>query len=69
MRFKDFWVSKQGVDEPILLKGFSDGEHQLLHTLGLCLLFRNTKACSKRARDPFQPQLAITIYLAIARML
>ena len=43
-RFKDFWVTKTTVDKPILLKSFSDGEHQLLHTLGLCLLFKNTQS-------------------------
>jgi restriction system-associated AAA family ATPase len=44
MRFKDFWVTKADVDEPVLLKSFSDGEHQLLHTLGLCLLLKNTQS-------------------------
>jgi restriction system-associated AAA family ATPase len=44
MRFKHFWVTKSDVDEPVLLKGFSDGEHQLLHTLGLCLLFKKTES-------------------------
>ena len=44
MRFKDFWVTKTDVNEPILLKSFSDGEHQLLHTLGLCRLFKNTQS-------------------------
>lgn len=42
MRFKHFYFSKHGVRKPMLLKELSDGEHQLLHTLGLCLLFRNT---------------------------
>lgn len=44
MRFKDFYFSKQGVQKPMLLKELSDGEHQLLHSLGLCLLFRNTNS-------------------------
>lgn len=44
MRFKNFWVTKTDVREPVLLKSFSDGEHQLLHTLGLCLLFKNTQS-------------------------
>ncbi|WP_298393909.1 restriction system-associated AAA family ATPase [uncultured Azonexus sp.] len=30
------------VSETVMLKELSDGEHQLLHSLGLCLLFRNT---------------------------
>lgn len=44
MRFKNFLVTKTDVDNPVLLKSFSDGEHQLLHTLGLCLLFKNTQS-------------------------
>ncbi|MES9905756.1 MAG: restriction system-associated AAA family ATPase [Sedimenticola sp.] len=44
MRFKNFWVSKKDIDQPVLLKSLSDGEHQLLHTLGLCLLFKNTNS-------------------------
>lgn len=44
MRIKNFWVSKTELTEPVLLKSFSDGEHQLLHTLGLCLLFRDTNS-------------------------
>ncbi|MCA9816692.1 MAG: restriction system-associated AAA family ATPase [Cyanobacteria bacterium HKST-UBA01] len=44
IRFKDFWLKKKGVAKPVLLKSFSDGEHQLLHTLGLCLLFKHTNS-------------------------
>lgn len=44
MRFKNFYVSKQGVEKPMTLKELSDGEHQLLHSLGLCLLFRDTNS-------------------------
>ncbi len=44
MRFKNFYFTKQGVEQPMLLKELSDGEHQLLHSLGLCLLFRNTNS-------------------------
>ncbi|UBF30781.1 restriction system-associated AAA family ATPase (plasmid) [Kovacikia minuta CCNUW1] len=44
IRFKNFWLTKTDVPEPVLLKSFSDGEHQLLHTLGLCLLFKNTNS-------------------------
>jgi restriction system-associated AAA family ATPase len=43
-RIKHFWVNKVGVTEPVLLKGFSDGEHQLMHTIGLCLLFKDTNS-------------------------
>ncbi|MHA6572605.1 restriction system-associated AAA family ATPase [Pseudomonas yamanorum] len=44
MRFKFVRFSKQGVAQPVMLKELSDGEHQLLHSLGLCLLFRNTNS-------------------------
>lgn len=44
MRFKNFYFTKQGLEKPMLLKELSDGEHQLLHSLGLCLLFRNTNS-------------------------
>lgn len=44
MRFKNFYFTKQGVRQPMLLKELSDGEHQLLHSLGLCLLFRDTNS-------------------------
>ncbi len=44
MRFKHFWLTKTDVSEPVLLKSLSDGEHQLLHALGLCLLFKDTQS-------------------------
>lgn len=44
MRFKFVQFSKQGVMQPIMLKELSDGEHQLIHSLGLCLLFRGTNS-------------------------
>ena len=44
MRFKFVRFTKQGVAEPMMLKELSDGEHQLLHSLGLCLLFRETNS-------------------------
>lgn len=44
MRFKLVRFSKQGVAQPMLLKELSDGEHQLLHSLGMCLLFRETNS-------------------------
>ena len=43
-RFKDSRLIKTGVKERIYLKNLSDGEHQLLHTIGLCLLFRHKPA-------------------------
>lgn len=42
--FKFVRFSKKGVEQPMMLKELSDGEHQLLHSLGLCLLFRNTNS-------------------------
>ena len=44
MRFKFVRFTKQGVAAPMMLKELSDGEHQLLHSLGLCLLFRETNS-------------------------
>jgi len=44
MRFKFVRFAKQGVAEPMMLKELSDGEHQLLHSLGMCLLFRETNS-------------------------
>lgn len=44
MRIKNFYFTKRGVEKPMLLKELSDGEHQLLHSLGLCLLFRDTNS-------------------------
>jgi len=43
MRFKFVKFRKTDVNEPVMLKNLSDGEHQLLHTIGLCLLFKNTQ--------------------------
>lgn len=44
MRFKFVKFSKDGVDKPVMLKNLSDGEHQLMHSLGMCLLFGNTNS-------------------------
>jgi restriction system-associated AAA family ATPase len=44
MRFKFVRFTKKGVAMPMMLKELSDGEHQLLHSLGLCLLFRDTNS-------------------------
>jgi len=41
VQFKDLVLHKQGVAAPVYAKALSDGEHQFLQTLGLCLLFRN----------------------------
>lgn len=44
MRFNFVLFTKQGATQPMMLKELSDGEHQLLHSLGLCLLFRDTNS-------------------------
>ncbi len=44
IRFEDLVLFKQGVTDPVYAKSLSDGEHQFLHTLGLCLLFKDKNA-------------------------
>ena len=44
IRFEDLILLKEGVTAPVYAKSLSDGEHQFLHTLGLCLLFKNKNA-------------------------
>ena len=44
LRFKDFKIQKKKLKKAIYTKALSDGEHQFLHALGLCLLFRNKRA-------------------------
>lgn len=44
IRFKDFHIKKEGLIETIFTKALSDGEHQFLHSLGLCLLFKDTRS-------------------------
>lgn len=41
MRFKELLIKKSGLNDYILSKSLSDGEHQFLHSLGLCLLYRD----------------------------
>jgi restriction system-associated AAA family ATPase len=41
IRFKNLWIKKKGLNKPLFTKELSDGEHQFLHSLGLCLLFKN----------------------------
>lgn len=43
LRFKYLKIKKTNLDKTIYTKELSDGEHQLLHTLGLCLLYRNER--------------------------
>ncbi|REC62354.1 ABC transporter [Chryseobacterium pennae] len=44
MRFKDFTVKKKGAVNEILSKSLSDGEHQFLHAMGICLLFKDSNS-------------------------
>lgn len=41
IRFKNLWIKKKGLAKSLFTKELSDGEHQFLHSLGLCLLFKN----------------------------
>lgn len=41
-RFKNFWIRKKNLPHKILSKSLSDGENQLLHVLGMCLLYKDT---------------------------
>jgi restriction system-associated AAA family ATPase len=43
-RFKEGELIKEGVCETLYVKSLSDGEHQLLFTIGLCLLYRHESA-------------------------
>jgi len=42
--FKDFWIEKEGLDDTILSRSLSDGEHQFMHTIGIGLLYRGTSS-------------------------
>lgn len=44
IRFKDVAFRKKGLNEPLFTKSLSDGEYQFLHSIGLCLLFRDTNS-------------------------
>jgi restriction system-associated AAA family ATPase len=41
-RIKDFTVYKKGASKTLLTKSLSDGEHQYLHTMGICMLLRKS---------------------------
>lgn len=41
MHIKDFVLKKRGVKGIVEGKSLSDGEHQLMHSLGLCLIFKD----------------------------
>lgn len=44
--FEDFFVLKliNGEEKPLLLREFSDGEHQFLHTMGICLMLKERRS-------------------------
>ena len=44
LNIKNFKIKKKGVEKTIYTKALSDGEHQFLHSLGLCLLFKDTRS-------------------------
>lgn len=44
MRFKNFEIEKEKVDKGLLTKSLSDGEYQFLHSMGICLLFKDTNS-------------------------
>ncbi|MBM7420461.1 MULTISPECIES: restriction system-associated AAA family ATPase [Chryseobacterium] len=43
-KFKEVVLKKDKVDEVIYTKSLSDGEYQFIHSIGLCLLFRDTNS-------------------------
>ncbi len=44
LNIKNFEIKKKGLEKNIYTKALSDGEHQFLHSLGLCLLFKDTRS-------------------------
>lgn len=42
--FNLFKLKKENSKDKMLLKAFSDGEHQFLHTMGICLMLQNKSA-------------------------
>ncbi|WP_428740763.1 restriction system-associated AAA family ATPase [Tenacibaculum sp.] len=45
--FLDFYINKElktGKVKDLLLRSFSDGEHQFLHTMGICLLLKDRRS-------------------------
>lgn len=41
MRFKNIYVEKKDISHLLSYKALSDGEHQYIHLIGLCLLYRD----------------------------
>lgn len=46
--FLDFYITKKlkktGEEKDLLLRSFSDGEHQFIHTMGICLLLKKRRS-------------------------
>lgn len=46
--FLDFYITKKlkgtGAEKDLLLRSFSDGEHQFIHTMGICLLLKDRRS-------------------------
>lgn len=44
--FEDYYILKMinGEEKPLLLREFSDGEHQFLHTMGICLMLKDRRS-------------------------
>lgn len=40
-RIKEFRLDKDEIDEVVYTRSLSDGEHQFIHSIGLCLLFKD----------------------------
>lgn len=42
--FNNFYIKTKKSKDPILLKSLSDGEHQFLHTMGICLMLQGVSS-------------------------
>lgn len=42
--FNNFLIKKENIDKPMLVKSLSDGEHQFLHSMGICLMLKDKSA-------------------------
>ena len=56
--FNLFKIKKKGSEDKMLLKAFSDGEHQFLHTMGICLMLKdkNTLFLLDEPETHFNPE-------------
>lgn len=42
--FNNFFIKKKNIEKPLLVKNLSDGEHQFLHSMGICLMLKDKSA-------------------------